>query len=92
MGHLDEKKLKPVPILYGEEKDDQLLNEDYNKGWSAACTLEVKNHLHLMSVWQEREWRALLSLGNRNLLAQGIAADSQFLNLIAGCIIIKSIM
>lgn len=58
----------------------------------ALAILEVKNHLHLMSVWQEREWRALLSLGNRNLLAQGIAADSQFLNLIAGCIIIKSIM
>lgn len=58
----------------------------------ALAILEVKNHLHLMSVWQEREWRTLLSHGNRNLLAQGIAADSQFLNLIAGCIVIKSIM
>lgn len=57
----------------------------------AVALLEVKNHLHLVSVLQEREWRTLLSLGNRNLLAQGIAADSQFLNLIAGCIIIKSI-
>lgn len=58
----------------------------------ALTILEVKDPLHLMSVWQEREWRTLLSLGNRNLLAQDIAADSQFLNLIAGCIIIKSIM
>lgn len=58
----------------------------------ALGVLEIKNYLHLMSVWQEREWRDLLSLGNRNLLAQGIVADSQFLNLIAGCIIIKSIM
>lgn len=35
---LDEKKIKLVPILYGEEKDDQLQNEDYNKGWSDTCT------------------------------------------------------
>lgn len=35
---LDEKKLKPVTILYGEEKDDQLRIEDYNKGWSDTCT------------------------------------------------------
>lgn len=62
------------------------------KAGQTLAILEVKNHLHLMSVWQEREWRTLLSHGNRNLLAQGIAADSQFLNLIAGCIVMKSIM
>lgn len=54
--------------------------------------LKVRSDLYLMDVWKEWGWRTLLSPGNRNLLAQGIAAGSQFLNLVAGCIIIKSIM
>lgn len=58
----------------------------------ALTILKVKSHLYLMDVWKERGWRTRLSPGNRNLLAQGIAADSQFLNPVAGCIIIKSIM
>jgi len=58
----------------------------------ALTVPKVKSCLYLMDVWKERGWRTLLSPGNRNLLAQGVAADSQFLNLVAGCIIIKSIM
>lgn len=58
----------------------------------ALTILKVKSRLYLMDVRKERGWRARLSPGNRNLLAQGIAADRQFLNLVAGCIIIKSIM
>lgn len=77
---------------HGKEKGEQLASSVTKADQRLALVLKVKSHLYLMGVWKERGWRTLLSPGNRNLLAQGIAADSQFLNLVAESIIIKSIM
>lgn len=68
---------------------EQELQQRLIRGF-ALSILKVKSHLCLIDVRKEAQ-RTLLSPGNRNLLAQGVAADSRSLNLVAGCVIIKSI-
>lgn len=67
---------------------EQELQQRLIRGF-ALSILKVKSHPYLIDVLKE-EQRTLLSPGHRNLLAQGVAADSQSLNLVAGCVIIKS--